>query len=100
MVLGSRQLLVDIETGFVEIAASLRDKHSVETVQYLGAVKCWHTTDVGKDWERNSQVVDSRQVENYLRVAVVVDWAGLEAAESSTPSLSHWIHQGLNLAYH
>ena len=88
MVLGRRHLVVDIETGFVEIAASRRDAHSV------------HTSGVGKDWEKDSQVVDCRQVENYLRVAVVAGWAGLEPAERSTPSLSRWVVQRLNLAYH
>lgn len=88
MVLGRRHLMVDIETGFVEIAASLRAAHSV------------HTSGVGKGWKKDLQVVDCRQVENYLRVAVAVGWAELEPAESSTPSLSRWVVQGLNLAYH
>lgn len=88
MVLGRRHLVVDIETEFVEIAASLRDIHSV------------HMSGVGEDWEQDSQVIDCRQVEKYWRAAVVVGWAGLESAESRTLSLSRWVLQRLDLAYH
>lgn len=72
---------MDIETGFVTIGASPQDIHSVKTVQYSRAM------GPGMGWERNSPVFDSRRIENYLRLAAVVGWAGLGAAEGSTASL-------------
>lgn len=80
VVLGNTQLVVDIETEFVEIAVSPRDTHSVETVQYSRA------TAPGEDGGRNSPAVDSSPVENCWQLVAVVRWAGLEEVEGSTAS--------------
>ena len=108
VVLGYRALAVDIGTEIVEIAASPGDTHSVETA------------GLGEDWERNSPVVDSIQVENYWRLAVdcrqaenrcqmapaaaAVDLADLEGAVESTAlpgqtRLAGLLLRGLDLGY-